>query len=295
VAEIEDIILNKEPELRNPYLIAAWPGMGGVAIIAAKYLIEKLKAEEMGFIAPEEFFELSGVYVKDSLIKDSQFPESKFYFAQGSGDRDWIIFSGEAQPAGNSYLLANLVLDVAEKFNVKRVHTFAAAPSHIHHSRKPKVSAAVTHTELLDEINRYGINQLKEGSISGMNGLLLGAAKHRNIEGLCLLGEIPIYTTHIANPRSSKAVLEALVHISDLEIDLTEMDEWAKESDKQIEQKIAQLKESFGEEAIGLIEYFERLAEQTNDEEQQPEYVTEELLKDIEHFLKDKGDQKGEQ
>ena len=292
MAEIEEIILNKEPVLRNPYLIASWPGMGGVAIIAAKYLIEKLKAEEMGFIAPEEFFDLNSVYVKDSMIKDFQFPENKFYFAQG-GERDWIIFTGEAQPAGNGYLLANLVLDVADKFNVKRVHTFAAAPTHIHHTKKPKVSAAVTHIELIDEINRCGINQLKEGSISGMNGLLLGAAKPRNIEGLCLLGEIPVYTTHVANPRSSKAVLEALMKISGLQIDLADMDQWISESDKQIEQKITQLKESFGEEATGLLEYFERLAEQSTDEEQPPEQFTEELLKDIEHFLKDKGDQKG--
>ena len=38
---------------------------------------------------------------------------------------------------------------------------------------------------------------------------------------------------------------------------------------------------------------FDRLAEQTTDEEQPPEQFTEELLQDIEHFLKDKGDQKG--
>ena len=291
--EMEEIVFFKEPKLRDPYLIAAWPGMGGVAIIAAKYLIEKLKAEELGFISPEEFFELNGVYVQDSVVKDFQFPENKLYFAEGKGSRDWIIFTGESQPAANGYLLANFVLDVAEKFDVKRVHTFAAAPTHIHHTKKPRVSAAVTNSELLSELALYNINQLKEGSISGMNGLLLGAAKHRNIEGICLLGEIPVYTTHIANPRSSKAVLEALTQISDLEIDLNDMDKWAKDADKQIEDKIIQLKESFGEEASGLIDYFQRLAEQTAGEEQLPEHPSDELLEDIERFLKDQGEQKG--
>jgi proteasome assembly chaperone (PAC2) family protein len=293
VPEMEEIVFFKEPKLRDPYLIAAWPGMGGVAIIAAKYLIEKLKAEELGFISPEEFFELNGVYVQDSVIKEFQFPENKLYVAEGKGARDWIIFTGESQPAANGYLLANFVLDVAEKFDVKRVHTFAAAPTHIHHTKKPKVSAAVTNSELLSELALYNINQLKEGSISGMNGLLLGAAKHRNIDGICLLGEIPVYTTHIANPRSSKAVLEVLTQISDLEIDLADMDKWAKDADKQIEDKIMQLKESFGEEASGLIDYFQRLAEQTAGEEQLPEHPSDELLEDIERFLKDQGEQKG--
>jgi proteasome assembly chaperone (PAC2) family protein len=291
VPEMEEIIYFKEPKLRDPYLVAAWPGMGGVAIIAVKYMIEKLKAEELGFISPEEFFDLNGVFVQDSVVKEFQFPENKFYFAEGQGSRDWIIFTGEAQPAANGYLLANFVLDIAEKFEVKRVHTFAAAPTHIHHTKKPKVSAAVTDNELLNDLALYDINQLKEGSISGMNGLLLGAAKHRSIEGICLLGEIPVYTTHIANPRSSKAVLEALSQVSGLEIDIDDMDKWATEADKQIEEKINQLKDSFGEEASGLIDYFQRLAEQTASEEQLTEYPGDELLQDIERFLRDQGEQ----
>ncbi|MEA1958411.1 MAG: PAC2 family protein [Chloroflexota bacterium] len=290
---MDEITLFKEPELIAPYMIAAWPGMGGVSSIASRYLIDNLKAEELGILSPEEFFELSGVYIQDSIVNDFQFPENKFYFARGNGVRDWIIFAGEAQPVVNGYLMANIILDVAEKFGVKRVHTFAAAPSHIYHTKKPKVSAAVTDPELLSELGLCNISTLKEGSISGMNGLLLGAAKHRNIEGLCLLGEIPIYTTHIANPRSSKAVLQAITQITGLEIDLSDMDTWVKESDDQIEEKIVQLKESFGEEASGLIDYFQRLAEQTTPEEQQPEY-SEELLQDIERFLKDQGDQKDE-
>lgn len=44
------IEIYEEPELRNPYMIAAWPGMGNVALKAATYLKEKLKAEELSRI-----------------------------------------------------------------------------------------------------------------------------------------------------------------------------------------------------------------------------------------------------
>ena len=77
------------------------------------------------------------------------------------------------------------------------------------------------------------------------------------------------------------------------EIDLTDIDSWARDTGEQIEEKIYYLKESFGEEAKELIDYFERLAEQTSEEEFGPEFKTEELLKEIERFLKDKGEQKG--
>jgi len=274
-------------------MLAAWPGMGGVAIIAARYLTEKWGAKEFGSIAPEGFFDLSGVLIEDNTVRDLEFPENKFYLSRSRGRRDWIIFIGEAQPLMNGYRLANLVLDVAQKFGVKKLYTFAAAPTHIYHTKKPRVLAVATMPKLIRGLEKYDVTLLKQGSISGLNGLLLGAAKQRNIPGICLLGEIPIYTTHIANPRSAKAVLQVLAQMSNLEIDLTDIDRWVKETGEEIEEKIYQLKESFGEEAKELIDYFARLAEQTSEEELGPEYKTEELLKEIERFLKDKGEQKG--
>jgi len=274
-------------------MVAAWPGMGGVAIIAARYLTEKWGAKEFGSIAPEGFFDLSGVLIEDNTVRDLEFPENKFYLSRSRGRRDWIIFIGEAQPLMNGYRLANLVLDVAQKFGVKKLYTFAAAPTHIYHTKKPRVLAVATMPKLIRGLEKYDVAPLKQGSISGLNGLLLGAAKQRNIAGICLLGEIPIYTTHIANPRSAKAVLQVLAQMSNLEIDLTDIDRWVKETGEEIEEKIYQLKESFGEEAKELIDYFARLAEQTSEEELGPEYKTEELLKEIERFLKDKGEQKG--
>lgn len=290
---MDEIIFDKEPRLKQPYMVAAWPGMGGVAIIAARYLVEKLGAEEFGRIAPEGFFDVSGVLIEGSIVKDIQFPENNFYLAKNKGGRDWIIFIGEVQPAMDAYRMANLIMDAAQKFKVSRLYTFAAAPTHIYHTKKPRVLTAVTDPDLIPESEKNEIAPLKEGSISGLNGLMLGVAKQREVDSICLLGEIPIYTTNIANPRSSKTVLEVLTETTGLDINLEDMDQWAQETDEQIEEKIGQLKESFGEEAQGLIEYFEQLAEQSTVEEGQTGYRSEELLRDIERFLKDQGEQRG--
>lgn len=287
---MEAVRLYTEPKLKSPLIIAAWPGMGGVAIVAAKYLTERLEAQEFGSIEPDEFFDLGGVLVENSVVKEIGIPEGKFYFYDSGGENDLISFMAEAQPNMKGYGLANIVLDVAQKFGAKRLYTFAAAPTHIYHTNRPKVLAAATSPKLVQELEKYSVTLLREGSISGLNGLLLGVAKKRNIEGICLLGEIPIYTTQIANPRSSKAVLEVLTQMTGLEIDMTEIDSWANETDKEVEEKMANLRESFSVEARELIDYFERLAEQSSEEEMQPEFKTDELVKDIERFLREKGD-----
>ena len=291
--KMEAIRLYTEPKLSNPLMIAAWPGMGGVAIVAAKYLTERLDAQEFGSIEPDEFFDLGGVLIENSVVEEIGIPEGKFYFYDSGEGNDLIIFMSEAQPQMKGYGLANLVLDVAQRFKVRRLYTFAAAPTHIYHTNRPKVLAVATNPRLVQELEKYDVTLLREGSISGLNGLLLGVAKQRNIDGICLLGEIPIYTTQVANPRSSKAVLEILTQMTGLEIDMTEIDSWAKETDREIEEKMAHLREFFRVEASELIDYFERLAAQKGGEEMQPDYSTDELVKEIERFLREKGD-KGE-
>ncbi len=71
---------------------------------------------------------------------------------------------------------------------------------------------------LVKWLQKYDVAPLKQGNISGLNGLVLGVAKQRNMDGICLLGEIPIYTTHIANPRSAKAVLQVLAEGSSISV-----------------------------------------------------------------------------
>ena len=292
---MEAVKLYREPKLRNPSMIAAWPGMGGVALVAAKYLKERLGAREFGLIEPHDFFDPTMVLVEEGVTNEPELPESRLYLWESGGGDDLIIFIGESQPSTGSYRLANLILEVAQRFKVKRVYTFAAAPTHIHHTRKPGVLGAATSPKLVEELKGLDISLLKEGSISGMNGLLLGVARETNMDGICLLGEIPVYTTHIANPRSSMSVLEVLCQILGLEIDMTEIDSWARKTEEEIEEHIERLRESYGEQVQGIFEYFEQLKQQTSEEEArvQREEWTDELLQEIEKLLQRGEDKEG--
>jgi len=229
--------LEKEPKLKSPYLIAAWPGMGNVALMAASYLKNKLEAEEFGEVQPAGFFHPVGASVKGSVVEIPKFPKSKFYYwIDGRSLHDLVIFLGESQPSlEKEYEFACEILDLMGKFGVKMVYTFAAMPSIMEHTKDPKVWGVATHSSLTEDLKDYGVSLMSEGQISGMNGLLLAVAKEKGFQGICLLGELPYYTVQIENPKSSKAVLEALCKMLKIEVDFSELDYQAKQIEKEIE------------------------------------------------------------
>jgi len=240
----------KEPELNSPCLVAAWPGMGNVALKAAGYLREKLRAEEFGEIEPGGFFHPVGAYIKGNVVEIPKFPKSKFYYWKDiRSAHDLVIFLGEAQPAPEKeYEFACEILDLAGKFGVERVYTFAAMPSVMEHTNEPKVWAVVTHSSLVKDLGDYGVSLMNEGQISGMNGLLLAVAKEKGFQGICLLGELPYYTIQIENPKSSKAVLEILCKMLGIEVDTSELDYQAKRIEGEIEKFVDYFKLHGGHE-----------------------------------------------
>jgi proteasome assembly chaperone (PAC2) family protein len=56
------------------------------------------------------------------------------------------------------------------------------------------------------------------------------------MEGICLLGETARYTAKMANPGASKAVLEVLSHLLKIEIDMTELNDLASSTDRQMKE-----------------------------------------------------------
>jgi proteasome assembly chaperone (PAC2) family protein len=293
--------LFKEPQLDKPVMLASWPGIGSIGIIAIDTLRTLLDAEEFGEIEPWDFFYPKRVLVRDGELKDLEFPTSKFYFRR-TEKRDLIFFIGEEQPADGgktyaegtkAYQMASLVIDVAQRFGCQRIYTSGAAVAPIHHTARPKVWAVPNKRNLLSEIRSYDNTVVMsdiegrggQGSITGLNGLLLGVAKRRGIEGICVMGEIPIYLQGlpIAYPKASRSVLEVLTAALEIKIDLTRLDAFIARSEKEVES----LYEKFPPE---ITEHLEKLKHVTHTKPAEPGPITEEdkkkILEDIDKFFK---------
>ncbi len=232
---MEGIELYKKPALKHPIMVAAWPGISNVALRATNYLKDKLGAKEFGSIKPHGFFSPAGVLVQDNLVGAPEFPQSKFYYWNSKGlGNDLIIFTGEAQPALKQYEFANLVLDVAQKFKVEKVYTFAAAIVH-QRSEKARVWAAATDAKLIEELKRYDVVLRGDYHVRGLNGLLLGLAKERGFAGICLLGETLQQFAEMENPKASLAVLQVLIKMLEIDVDLSELREEAHRVEEEME------------------------------------------------------------
>ena len=254
------------PRLNSPNMLAAWPGIGNVATIVAAYLERKLNFKELGEIEASRFFDPIGVLVKNNVVEAPQFPQSRFYYWKNKGGgSDIILFIGDDQPAAKGYDLAHCVLDVCVKYQVGRVYTCAAAMTRIHHTETPGVLGVATSRQATADLKKYDLIPASNLQIAGLNGLLLGVAKERGIEGICLLGEVPAYATRIQNPMAALAVLGVLTEMLGIEIDMTELEQIAAEARERMKQVAAQ---AMGE----YIDYFtEPIWERGEEEEEEEE------------------------
>lgn len=231
---MEAVKFLKKPNLRNPYLIVAWPGMGEVAFKAAHFLIEKIKADEFAYIESKNFFYLTGSVIQEGILGLPELPYGKFYYWKNPsvgvkrGKNDLIIFLSNAQPdLSRSDEYCQHILSVVEQFSIKMVICFAAMPLPIDHAQEPGVWGCATDNKLKEIFSVHNIKIMPEGQISGMNGLFLGMAKKHGLEGICLLGEIPIYTIQIENPKASRTLIDISSKILGISVDTKELKDQA--------------------------------------------------------------------
>lgn len=265
----------KEPVLEQPYLVACWPGIGSIGLLAVDTLRRLVGAEEFGEIEPWDFFYPRKAIIRNGELSDLEFPTSKFYYAR-PGNRDLIFFVGEEQPTtGRSgyaegrkaYELANMVMDVAMSLDCRRVITSGAAVAPIHHTTRSRVWAVPNDPELLDAVRGYPNTILMsdvegrggQGNITGLNGLMLGVAWERGVPAMCVMGEVPSYLQEVPfpYPKASRAVLEVLAKALDVSVDLSTLDNVIAHNQKEIDKLYA----SFPSEIRDQLDKLKRVTE----------------------------------
>ena len=199
-----------EPQLKEPVFVEGLTGLGNVGMIAARHLIESTGAKV--------FAELYAPYFQDYVIvnKDGicRPPRYQFYAAK-TEKTHYIILTGDSQPSLEDtvahYDLCDEILDFAAKYGSKFVVTMGGVVT-----SKPgnDVYISATSEELAQKHVDKGTQVYGEGRIIGATGLLLGLAKRRGWNGICLLGA----TTGFGAERGTAlALFKALMNIIEAE------------------------------------------------------------------------------
>ena len=176
--------LLSKPQLDSPIFVEGLPGFGNVGKTAGQLIIE--------FTHANVFAELYSPSFPDYVSVDKSglaVPPKYDLHAATLGKTQFLIMSGDVQPSREDvvahYLLCDTVLDFLAQYNCKFVVTMAGLTT-----PKPagEVYVAATSTDLAAKAVEKGAVLYGGGRILGAAGLLLGLAKLRNWEGMCLLG-----------------------------------------------------------------------------------------------------------
>jgi hypothetical protein len=231
------------PKLKKPIFICAWPGMGEVAYRCALFLKEVLGFKMFAKLEAGKFFKPAAVTVEKGIIDLPLLSAGFFYYAKGKDFPNIILFLGEAQPPLEyAEEFSYKIIDFVKKYKISFVFTFAAKPEAIDHKQEPSVWVSATHQEILKEFEKFPVKILREGQISGLNGVILGAAKKKKLKGVCLLGEIPFYTVQIENPKTSANILKIVDEYLGLNLNLEPLRERGKFIEEEIDKLISYLK-----------------------------------------------------
>jgi proteasome assembly chaperone (PAC2) family protein len=232
-------------KLNHPWLVAVWPGMGGVAVTAGYYLLSKLEMDAIAEYEVRDLFDIDQVDVKDGIIQPAHRPRNRlFLWPDPQQIHDIVAFLGEAQPPIGKYQFCRNLIGRAREMGVERVITFAAMATEMHPEHPSRVFGAATDEAGLGELRRLEVEVLEGGHIGGLNGVLLAASAEGGLPGVCLLGEMPHIFHQFPFPKASLAILEAFTAMARLRLDFTELAEQARAVEQQLGELLARVEQA---------------------------------------------------
>ncbi|MEM2760669.1 MAG: PAC2 family protein [Nitrososphaerales archaeon] len=204
---IEDI------KMDDIILVASLPDMGRVGGLVSGFLAKQLDAK---LVAEIESVEKPWVKYENGIVS----LHIDMYRIYADKQNSMIIFTGDTQPQDTHelYALCHLLLDTLQEYgNIKRLYS---AGGYLKQEvlGDPKVYGTANNTDLLKELEKYNVQRLGSeiNSVTWFNGLILGFAAKRNIQGLGLFAEID--NPNVPQNAAARSIVKVIARMINTEI-----------------------------------------------------------------------------
>jgi hypothetical protein len=232
-----------QPSLRRPALVAAfsgWNDAGDAATDAVRFLSRTTSARPFASLDPEEYVDFQAsrpsVELVDGVVRTVVWPS--LTFSAGSparSARDLVLLLG-VEPNLKWRAFCDDVISVARTTGCEIIVTAGALLGDTPHSRPIQCTGSAT-----DEVlaARLGMQRSRYEGPTGIVGVLHDAVRRAGFPSASIWAPVPHYVATPPNPKCTRALLDKLRELLDLDLDLTELDIAASAWERSVSEVVA--------------------------------------------------------
>ncbi|OGP72530.1 MAG: hypothetical protein A2W09_08430 [Deltaproteobacteria bacterium RBG_16_50_11] len=242
---MDEILYFEKPNLVKPYLIVGfegWPNAAEVSSSTLQYLIDHLKAKKFASIPMEKFCQTSNcrptATIKEGRLVELKLPSNHFFYSKHPSSHDLILFYG-IEPHQEWTVFADLVLGLAESFDVSQLFTIGGTYDYIPHTYPTMVSALFNQEEMREKVIQAGLGLTEYTGPISIHTFLLEAARKKGLKAMSLWGHAPQYL-QTKNVRVVYSVLKQWVDFTGVKIDLSGLEGASHYFDQQVNHLVEQ-------------------------------------------------------
>jgi len=214
-------------------LIEGFPGLGLVGTIAVKYLVERLKFEQIGHIETNFFIPI--ISIRNGL---PVFPSRIFVHRK---KKLVAIISEQIIPKTMVQPMAKAVVRWIARRGINKVISLEGIRAKGSPGKMENIYGIADSEKAREEIKKQGITIVADGITTGVTSMiLLELSQNKKINSYSLLGNVKI----VADYKAAAECLKKLNKILDLQIDIGPLLREAKETEKALLKQLEGLKET---------------------------------------------------
>jgi predicted ATP-grasp superfamily ATP-dependent carboligase len=217
---------DRRPELQRPTLICAFQGWndgGEAATVAAHYLIERLGAQTVGRLDPEDFYDFQvnrpTVRLVEGVSRVIEWPLGEFA-AASIDDRGLVVFVAP-EPNVRWRGFTEALVDAGRELGVELLVTLGGFLTDVPHSHDVPVVGSARDAA---EAERLGLASSRYEGPTGITGVLHDAANRAGLASISLWAAVPHYLPVAANPKAALALVRRTSELLEVPVETSALD-----------------------------------------------------------------------
>jgi proteasome assembly chaperone (PAC2) family protein len=278
----EAVRLLEQPAAEEVYMLSGWrqwADAGSTSSGLPQYLVEQYNARKIGTIHPDGFylFQIPGTHdlVRPLVKFDQGYPESlevqknELFYAEIK-QKGLLIFLGD-EPQLDIERYSQAFLHIAETFRVKRIISLGGVYGELPYNKDRMVSSIYSLRSLKAELEEIAVNLSDYHGGASVGSYICQRAGERGMEFVSLFAFVPAYdfstVSQVANSIRVEndymawlGILQRIKHMTNLELDLSDLEEKSVELVELFDSKIDELDRESPQ--LGIREYLNKLSDE---------------------------------